>query len=104
MSPRARNRLKQIIMLLWVIFLLVDLAQDGLLAKGRPANLLCQGTIYQTFSPDSSGKVGSSVWITSARLPDIPQGWLTQSVSVEIESPLPIIKCYFRSSSGGIPL
>ncbi len=104
MSAGVIKRLKQMIILFWVIFLLVDLADDGCFGKAQPTAPLSRGTISQFFSIGSSSNADSTVWNQLPKMLSILNRWQYQSILVESDDHFTVIKSYLLTSSGGIPL
>jgi len=101
----AETGMKRVVCLIVVLFILVDLAEDGCLGK---ANFYLPDPLAKTSvtsCPDSdSGQTDSRYEFASTNLPTSLRHGDIKPVTLRVLHTLTIIHCCHLSSSGGIPL
>lgn len=96
--------MKRILLLICVLLLVVDLADDGSLGKLPTCFPRSPGNSDLTISPDSSGKIAAQAWLPLGELRVTLQYFQNQPVLSEVGNTLAKIDCSLLGSSGGLPL
>jgi hypothetical protein len=96
--------MKRILLLIFALLLLADLANDGFIGKAPHLAPLCPGTISSTSSPDSADNIAPQVWIPLEKELGLLQPWNNQWALIEAYDFPSIINSHLCSSSGGLPL
>jgi hypothetical protein len=104
MPSGGGNAVKRLVILICVLFLMFDLADDGRLGKAKfnlptPQAKTSLLSFYHPVPTQNDFQDG----IAGIDLPGIPRHQYTQPV-IPAPLPLKIIKCCHLSSAGGIPL
>jgi hypothetical protein len=98
--------MKRMVLLILVLLLLVDLAEDGCLGKATPY-LPCSSsktTVTSSHNCPGSGQGDFGHELASPKAPGCPRHDEARPVSLQIPPTLQIMHCCHFSSSGGIPL
>lgn len=97
--------MRRIVLLILVLLLMADLADDGCLGKATfDLPHASARTSVTSPHPSDSGQVDFSHELASADLPGSPRHADSQPVTLRVSPTLLIIHCCRLSSSGGIPL
>jgi predicted small lipoprotein YifL len=98
--------MKRLVLLILVLLLLVDLAEDGCLGKAM-LYLPCPSaktSVTSCHQHPGSGQSDFGHDLASPKVPGSPRHGEARPVSLQVPPHLQIMHCCHRGSSGGIPL
>jgi hypothetical protein len=98
------SAMKRILLLICVLLLLADLADDGYIGQAPLLAPHCPGTISLASAPDISDNIAPQVWIPPEKELGLLQPWNHQWALVEAYDFPSITNSHLYSSSGGLPL
>ena len=98
--------MKRIVLLILVLILMLDMAEDGYLGNGRVylPNPSAKTTLTSSHDCPGSGHTDFLYELRSADLSGSPRHGNAQPVTPNVAPTLQIIDCCHLNSSGGIPL
>jgi len=105
MLQEAKTKMKRMVLLILVLFLLVDLIEDGCLGKANFCLPNPSAKTFVTSFPESeSGHTDFRYEFASTNLPESFRRSDTRTVTLYVPNTLQITHYYHLSSSGGISL